>query len=305
MPVTGVRSNRAAEAVAHQESLQVGAVVNALTIDVEEHFQVHAFETLIDRSTWDRYPSRVVANTRRILRLLAAYDVRATFFVLGWVAERHPELVAEIAAGGHEIATHGYWHEIVYRQTPQEFGVDLRRSLDAIQRGLTGGHPTGYRAPAFSITRQSLWALDVLRDHGIQYDSSIFPLVAHDRYGMREALRFANRTPAGIWEFPISTIRLGRQNWPVAGGGYLRLLPLWVSRYAIRLLNAQGHPAVVYAHPWELDPEQPRVTGASPRSRLRHYTNLDKTEIRLRALLEAFAFAPIREVYRACLGDGV
>ncbi len=281
----------------------MSAIVNALTIDVEEHFQVHAFETVIDRSAWDRYPSRVVANTRRIMRLLSEYNVHVTFFVLGWVAERHPGLVAEIALRGHEIATHGYWHEIVYRQTPDEFAADLRQSLDAIQRGAAGLQPTGYRAPSFSVTRQSLWALDVLRDHSIVYDSSIFPLAAHDRYGISNANRFANKTSSGLWEFPVSTMRLGGQNWPVAGGGYLRLFPFWVTRHAIRHLNAQGHPAVVYLHPWELDPDQPRIPGAPPLSRFRHYTNLNRTERRLRALLGEFTFAPIRQAFSDCLEE--
>lgn len=276
-------------------------VPNALTIDVEEHFQVHAFETVINRSDWDGYPSRVVANTRRILRLLTESDVRATFFVLGWVADRYPELVQEIAAGGHEIATHGYWHELIYRQTPAEFAADLGQSLDAIGRAFAGCKPAGYRAPAFSITKQSLWALDVLRDHGLVYDSSIFPLAAHDRYGINNAQRFANQMAGGLWEFPVSTVRLGKQNWPVAGGGYFRLFPLWVTRRAIRHLNGQGQPAVVYLHPWEFDPAQPRIPGAPLLSRFRHYVNLGKTESRLRTLLNEFEFAPMCDVFAGCL----
>ena len=272
-------------------------ILNALTIDVEEHFQVHAFETVLDRSAWDRYPSRVVANTQRILRLLAEYDVRATFFVLGWVADRYPDLVKKIVMGGHEIATHGYWHELVYRQTPAEFALDLSRSLDAIGRALNGLGPAGYRAPAFSITEESLWALAVLRDHGIIYDSSIFPLAAHDRYGINNANRFANKICDGLWEFPVSTVRLGKQNWPVAGGGYFRLFPLWITRQAISHLNKQGHPAVIYLHPWEFDPEQPRVADAPLLSRFRHYVNINKTESRLRALLNEFKCAPICQVF--------
>jgi polysaccharide deacetylase family protein (PEP-CTERM system associated) len=282
----------------------MSSIRNALTIDVEEHFQVHAFETVIDRAAWDRFPSRVVANTHRILRLLAECNVRATFFVLGWVADRHPDLVERIATSGHEIATHGYWHELVYRQTPDEFAVDLGQSLGAIGRALNGLQPAGYRAPAFSITKQSLWALEVLRDHRIVYDSSIFPLVAHDRYGIKDASRFANRTRGGLWEFPISTIRLGKQNWPVAGGGYFRLFPLSITRRAIRHLNAQGHPAVTYLHPWEFDADQPRIPGAPLLSRFRHYVNLHKTESRLRALLNEFEFAPMREVFAGCLEAG-
>jgi polysaccharide deacetylase family protein (PEP-CTERM system associated) len=282
----------------------MSSIPNALTIDVEEHFQVHAFETVVDRSAWDHYPSRVVANTRRILSLLAEYDVHATFFVLGWVANRYPNLVKEIATSGHEIATHGYGHELVYRQTPDEFAADLCQSLDAIGRafnGLDGLQPAGYRAPSFSITNQSLWALDILRDHNIVYDSSVFPLVAHDRYGINNANRFANKMRGGVWEFPVSTIRLGKQNWPVAGGGYFRLFPLWITRQAIRHLNAQEHPAVIYLHPWEFDPDQPRIPDTPLLSRFRHYVNIHKTESRLRALLNEFEFAPICEVFASYL----
>lgn len=275
----------------------MNSILNALTIDVEEHFQVHAFEKVVDRSTWDRYPSRVIANTRRILDLLAEYDVRATFFVLGWVADRYPDLVKEIATHGHEIATHGYWHELVYHQTPDEFAADLCQSLEAIERACDGMRPIGYRAPSFSITAQSLWALDVLREHGITYDSSIFPLAAHDRYGINNANRFANKICSGLWEFPVSTIRLGNQNWPVAGGGYFRLFPLWITRQAVRRLNGQKHPAVVYLHPWEFDPDQPRIPGAPLLSRFRHYVNIDKTEGRLQALLNEFEFASMCEVF--------
>jgi polysaccharide deacetylase family protein (PEP-CTERM system associated) len=275
----------------------MGLIRNALTIDVEEHFQVHAFETVVDRSAWDHYPSRVVANTRRILRLLKECDVQATFFVLGWVADRYPDLVKEIAMSDHEVATHGYWHELIYRQTPDEFAADLSQSLEALGRAFNGLQPAGYRAPAFSITRQSLWALDILRDHSIIYDSSIFPLAAHDRYGLNSANRFANKIYEGLWEFPISTIRLGKQNWPVAGGGYFRLSPLWITRQAIRHLNRQGHPAVVYLHPWEFDPHQPRIPDAPLLSRFRHYVNIHKTESRLRTLLNEFEFAPVREVF--------
>lgn len=275
----------------------MSTIPNALTIDVEEHFQVHAFETVIGRSAWERYPSRVVANTRRILRLLSEYSVHATFFVLGWVADRYPDLVKEVAMSGHEIATHGYWHELVYRQTPDEFAADLCHSLEAIGRAVGGLRLVGYRAPAFSITKQSLWALAILRDHGISYDSSIFPLAAHDRYGISNANRFANKMDSGLWEFPVSTVRLGKQNWPVAGGGYFRLFPLWITSHAIRHLNAQKHPAVVYLHPWEFDPDQPHVPGAPLLSRFRHYVNIAKTESRLRALLSEFKFAPVREVF--------
>ena len=272
-------------------------MLNALTIDVEEHFQVHAFERAIGRDAWERYPSRVVANTRRILRTLAGRQVRATFFVLGWVAERHPELVREIAAAGHEIGTHGYWHELIYRQTPAEFADDLRRSIAAIERAAPGVQLLGYRAPAFSITRKSLWALDVLRECGLRYDSSIFPLAAHDRYGIADAERFASQVRPGLWELPVSTVRLAGRNLPVAGGGYFRLYPLWLTRQAIRRINAEGQPAVIYLHPWEFDPEQPRVPGAPALARFRHYVNIGKTERRLGALLGEFAFGSMSDAF--------
>lgn len=283
---------------------------NALTFDVEEHFQVHNFENVIARRDWDQHPSRVVQNTRKVLSLLSQHRVRATFFILGWVAERSPELVREIAEGGHEIASHGYWHELIYRQTADEFARDLEQSLDAIAHALRGSSHAnraseinGYRAPGFSITQQSLWALDVLSDHGFRYDSSIFPLVAHDRYGISSANRFASRIRNGMWEIPVSTVSIGKRNWPVAGGGYFRLYPAWLTRRAIRRINSEGHPAVVYLHPWEFDPDQPRVEDASSLSRFRHYVNLTKTEERLRSLLEHFEFGPMGEVFACRFGE--
>ena len=274
---------------------------NALTIDVEEYFQVHAFESVIDRSAWDHFPNRVTTNTSRVLELLAQQNAKATFFILGWIAHRFPELVQMIAADGHEIATHGYWHELVYRQTLEDFATDLSLSLEAIDAAVPGVSIAGYRAPSFSITDESLWALDVLDDFGMKYDSSIFPLSVHDRYGIKDANRFAGKLTQGLCEIPVSTIRLARRNWPVAGGGYFRLFPLWVTRKAIRTLNERGQPAVVYLHPWEFDPHQPRISGVSRLSRFRHYVNIDKTASRLRALLKEFKFAPIRDVFAPLL----
>ncbi|MCB0064659.1 MAG: DUF3473 domain-containing protein [Caldilineaceae bacterium] len=276
---------------------------NVLTIDVEDYFQVHAFQSAISRNSWDSYTARVVDNTRQILALLAACDVRATFFILGWVAERFPELVREIAAQGHEIGTHGYWHELVYHQTPTTFAGDLRDSLEVIQDAVPGAQVIGYRAPAFSITNESLWALDVLADHGIRYDSSIFPLSLHDRYGIKNAQRFATRLANGMWEFPASTVQLGRWNWPVAGGGYFRLYPRWLTEQAIRHLNREGQPAVIYLHPWEFDPAQPRVNDVSQLTKFRHYVNLSKTEERLRYLLERYSFGPMAQVFAKELAD--
>jgi polysaccharide deacetylase family protein (PEP-CTERM system associated) len=256
---------------------------------------------VIRQADWEQHRSRLVANTERILQLLAIHHVRATFFILGWVADRHPQLVRAIAAGGHEIGTHGYWHRLVYEQTPTEFAEDLDRSLTAIKRACSHVRLLGYRAPAFSITKQSLWALDILREQNLRYDSSIFPLAYHDRYGIRDAQRFAHQHQNGLWEFPVSTLRLGQQNIPVAGGGYFRLYPLPATRYAIRQLNQEQQATVIYLHPWEFDPDQPRIAGASFLSRFRHYTNLAKTYQRLKTLLNEFQFAPMQEVFAAQL----
>jgi polysaccharide deacetylase family protein (PEP-CTERM system associated) len=272
-------------------------MLNALTFDVEDYFQVESFTNIVSRGDWSQYPIRVVENTQRILNLLREYKTHATFFVLGWVADRYPELVQEIADDGHEIATHGYWHQLIYRQTPEEFATDLENSLEAIQKALGSYSVVGYRAPVFSITNQSLWALDILQKHGIKYDSSIFPVAVHDRYGISNAERFANEIGEGLWEFPPSTVQLGKRNLPVAGGGYFRLFPLPLTRWAIRQINAEGQPAVIYLHPWEFDPEQPRISGASLLSRFRHYLNLEQTESRLRKLLEEFQFGSMSQVF--------
>jgi len=281
---------------------------NALTIDVEEYFQAHAYEKVIDSATWDRLPARVVDNTQRILRLLAEHGTRATFFILGWVADRHPDLVRRIADAGHEIGSHGYAHRLVYRQTPAEFGDDIGRALEALRRAGSPDGVLGYRAPGFSLNDESLWALDVLRAHGLRYDSSLQPVAGGKgslrgkRCGVAGASRFADRL-AGLWEFPVSTVRWAGRNWPVAGGGYFRLMPLWLTRAAIRRINAEGRPAVVYLHPWEFDPEEPRVPGVSAVAQFRHRVNLDKTEGRLRRLLRRGSFGPLREVFAAELGQ--
>ncbi len=272
-------------------------MLNALTFDVEDYFQVESFTNIVSREDWSQYPIRVVENTQRILNLLREYKTHATFFVLGWVADRYPELVQEIAADGHEIATHGYWHQLIYRQTPEEFATDLENSLEAIQKALGSYSVVGYRAPVFSITNQSLWALDILQKHGIKYDSSIFPVAVHDRYGISNADRFANEIGEGLWEFPPSTVQLAKLNLPVAGGGYFRLFPIPLTRWAIRQINDEGQPAIIYLHPWEFDPEQPRISGASLLSRFRHYLNLDRTENRLRRLLEEFQFGSMSQVF--------
>ncbi len=271
-------------------------VRNALTIDVEDYYHVSAFDAPGRRERWPGFESRVCASTMRVLDLCAAASVRATFFVLGWVAERHPALVRLIAEAGHEVASHGYGHQLVYDLSPAAFRADLRRAQAAIEDA-AGVRVAGYRAPSFSITRRSLWALDILAEEGYRFDSSVFPIV-RDRYGLPGSPRHAHvrQTAAGpITEIPPSTIRWGRVTVPVAGGGYFRLYPFDWTRRAVRRLNAdEGQPAVVYLHPWELDPEQPRQQG-SLLSRFRHYVNLDRTESRLRELLATFAFGPITE----------
>lgn len=284
-------------------------MLNALTIDVEEFFHAHAYETVIDRASWDDQPRRVGENTRRILELLDAHDTRATFFVLGWVAEREPALVREIASRGHEIATHGHAHQLVYRQSPDEFADDVKAALAAIRRALGDDRPiVGYRAPAFSLTNDTPWALDVLGELGFRYDSSMLPLPAGSatrtsrlrggkRSGVAGVSRFASKLRDKLWEFPLSTIPVGTKNYTVAGGGMFRLLPLWATRRCIRRINDEGHPAIVYLHPWEFDPDEPDVPGAPALARFRHRLNLDKTAARLGTLLGAMRFAPLSEVF--------
>jgi polysaccharide deacetylase family protein (PEP-CTERM system associated) len=272
-------------------------MLNALTFDIEDYFHVHAFERVISRDDWDHIPTRVVDSTRLILRMLREYDTRATFFVLGWVAERHPEIVREIAADGHELASHGYAHESVFELTPDLLCRDVRRSIDAIVAACPTATIQGYRAPSFSIDEESQWAFDVLSKIGLAYDSSVFPTTFHDRYGMHTSPRFAHQVAPALWEIPLSTIRAFGCNWPVAGGGYFRLSPLSFTAWAVHKINREGQPAVVYLHPWEFDPEQPKVSSASLRSRFRHYVNLGRTEHRLRELLRRFAFAPIAHVF--------
>ena len=272
---------------------------NALTIDVEDWFQVAAFFPHVERSTWESRESRVARNTDRLLALLAEHDIRATFFVLGWVAEREPDLIRRIAAAGHEMACHGYSHEFVYRQTPEVFRAETTRAKHHLE-DLLGRSVDGYRASTYSITRQSLWALDTLVELGFQYDSSLFP-VRHPQYGIPDAPRFAchYRTPKGrqIVEFPLSTAQLGRLRLPVAGGGYFRLLPYAYTKAGLRSINEREHePFIFYLHPWEIDPAQPRVEGASFTARLRHYTNLDRCEARLRQLFADFRFTTVRDV---------
>ena len=276
-------------------------ILNALSVDVEDYYHVNAFKGVIDRKDWESYPRRVPENTRRILDFLDELDTRATFFVLGWVAERHPDLVREIARRGHEIACHGYGHELVFDIGPDGFRTDLRRSRSLLE-DLSGGKIKGYRAPSFSITDRSMWALDILLEEGFVYDSSMFP-IRHDVYGTPNANPFPHRVerPGGtLWEFPMTTLLLGFPGAtfrvPVSGGGYLRLLPVGLVRKAFRRINRRDRqPGVLYFHPWEIDPGQPRIPAAL-RSRFRHYLNLDKTEGKINHLLQSLRFAPLSEV---------
>jgi polysaccharide deacetylase family protein (PEP-CTERM system associated) len=269
-------------------------IVNAMTIDVEDFFQVSAFDDVVPRVAWESYPSRVVNNTRRFLKIFDEHGVTATFFVLAWVADRHPELVTEIARAGHEIASHGYGHHLVYNQTPEVFREDVRRAKGILE-DLSGRKVRGYRAPSYSITRRSLWALDVLLEEGYTYDASIFP-IRHDRYGIPGAPRHAYalpRTAGTLTEAPPSTVRIGPMNLPVAGGGYFRLLPYWWTRWGIARINRhESKPAIFYLHPWEIDPDQQWLKAGFV-SRFRHYRNLHKTEPRLRRLLRDFRFGPL------------
>jgi polysaccharide deacetylase family protein (PEP-CTERM system associated) len=314
-------------------------ILNALTIDVEDYFQVSAFEAVCPPETWGGYECRVDRNTRRALDLLADRGVRATFFVLGWVAERFPGLVREIARAKHEVASHGYSHRRVSQSTREEFREDVRRSKVLLE-DLTGMEVLGYRAPSYSIAPGTLWAFDELVDAGYLYDSSVFP-IRHDLYGLSDWPRFpflVERIDGGNWvpaeaearpgpgfpvpgskfsplrrgrkgatpgtgngeqllEVPITTVKVLGKNFPIAGGGYFRLFPYPLTRWGLARINRlEGRPFVFYVHPWEFDPDQPRISGAGLKSRFRHYVNLKQTEERFRRLLRDFRFAPLREV---------
>ncbi len=276
-------------------------MLNAISVDVEEYFHVEAFAGKIDPKSWEDFESRSGRSIDRILRLFQKYETRGTFYILGWIAERQPDMVRKIAAAGHEIGCHGFGHQRIHRQTPDQFRQDVMRSRNRLAE-LAGKSIHCYRAPSFSITKETLWALDVLAEEEFTIDSSIFP-VRHDLYGMPGGRRFPHweNTPGGkrIFEFPPSTIRLANNNWPAAGGGYLRLFPYQFTRWAIRHLNDRDkQPAMVYFHPWELDPSQPRISSAPLRSRLRHYVNLEKTESKIERLLQDFRFTTVSEVCR-------
>jgi len=274
------------------------AIKNGLSVDVEDYFHAEAITAHCGRKNWERMESRVLANTHRVLDLLGEHNVHATFFILGWVAERFPNLVREVHGRGHEIGCHSYWHRLIYRLAPEEFREDTRRAKDAIE-SCTLEKVVGYRAPSFSVTKSSLWALEILSELGFEYDSSVFP-IRHDLYGIPDHPRFLCRYELDgrreIVELPISTWRLGNINLPFGGGGYLRILPLAYTRQAFRRVNeGEQRPAIVYFHPWELDPEQPRFE-VPLRSRLRQYTNLHRMQDRLSMLLENYEFVPLCEL---------
>jgi polysaccharide deacetylase family protein (PEP-CTERM system associated) len=272
----------------------------AFSVDVEDYYQVQLFESAVPRREWDRWESRVARNTDRLLEILAAAGARATFFVLGCIAERDPAVVRAIAGAGHEVASHGWAHHPVTTQTPDEFTADVRRSVGALTAAASVAIE-GYRAASFSIVRDSLWALDRLAELGFRYDSSVFP-IHHDRYGIPDY----PRTPAVVRsdpqqgdfvEFPMSTVRWMGMNMPLTGGGYLRLLPYAAARWALRRIASEGLPAMVYIHPWEIDPGQPRVP-VGPLVRARHYANLDRTESKLRRLLDDFEVTTVSDAIR-------
>ena len=279
-------------------------LINAMTIDVEDYFHVSAFAQHVAPRDWDQMPSRVVNNTHCLLRLLDKHQVRSTCFVLGWVAQKHPSLVRDIQKAGHEIGCHSYWHRLVYEMTPDEFRDDLRLSRDVLQE-ITGEKCTLYRAPSFSVVQSSRWALDILASEGFRIDSSIYPIY-HDRYGYPAADPFVHRidTPSGrLLEYPGNALRIAGLRLPISGGGYFRLYPRQVTQLCLRRwLNRTHRPFMFYIHPWEVDPDQPRLPG-SWRSKFRHYQNLVSTERKLDYLLPQFRFGTISESVAGCLAD--
>jgi polysaccharide deacetylase family protein (PEP-CTERM system associated) len=273
---------------------------NALTIDVEDYFQVSALAPYVDRRSWESRPCRVERNVQRLLELFDLHGAQATFFTLGWVADRYPGLVRDIVAGGHELASHGYGHLRASEQSRRDFEHDVRRAKSLLE-DVSGHVVRGYRAPSFSIDHRNDWAFDVLQDTGHGYSSSVYP-VRHDHYGMPDAPRFPYRVRPGLLEIPLTTTQLFGRNLPAGGGGYFRLLPYGISRWALQRVNdLDGQPAVFYLHPWEIDPGQPRVPGASAKARFRHYVNLSRTEGRLDQLLRDFRWARMDEVFASQL----
>lgn len=278
-------------------------ISDALSVDVEDYYHVEAFRGRIPRENWPLYSSRVVENTLRVLHILNRVGAGATFFVLGWVAERYPRIVREILDAGHEVGCHSYWHRCIWRLSPEEFRADTRRARAAIEDA--GGRPVlGYRAPSFSIVQRSTWAIDILAEEGFAYDSSVFPIY-HDTYGIPTAPRFpyAWHLDNGrrLFEIPPSTVRLWRWNLPAGGGAYLRILPQWYTQWAIRRLHDAGRSAVLYFHPWEIDPDQPRMAGPA-KSVFRHYCNISHMERKLQNVLVSGRFVPLVSYLEALVG---
>lgn len=276
-------------------------VTHILSVDVEDYFQVEAFAGSVGRDSWNQWPSRVVANTQRVLDLFDEYNAKATFFFVGWVAEHFPHLVREVQSRGHELACHSYWHRTVYSLSPDEFRMDTRQAKRVIEYA-AGVEVRGYRAPSWSITKSCLWALDILAEEGFTYDSSIYP-IHHDLYGVPGAKRFPYTHACGnglqLREFPPATLRFAGTNFPVAGGGYLRIFPSVFTEHAFRTFEKNyGERVVVYLHPWELDPEQPRIHGPL-KSRLRHYTNLGRMRDKVAAILSRHRFQRFSDVVSA------
>lgn len=270
----------------------------AMSVDVEDWFQVENLKPVISRSSWESRESRVERNTMRILEILEEHGAGATFFVLGWVAERQPGLIRRIAESGHEIASHGYGHDLLYNLSPDEFRSDVTRSKGILE-DLTGTRVIGYRAPSFSITD---WAVSILQDLGFEYDSSVFPTVAHDRYGRLTGVgagRPILELRPGFHEVCISCLPVGNRGLPWGGGGYFRMMPYGAWQAGVRKILGSGSPYVFYIHPWELDPGQPRVPGLGALNRFRHYVNLDRCERRFRTLVSSFPWVPIRQILAA------
>lgn len=271
-------------------------ITNALTIDVEDYFQVSAFAPYIQRSNWDSRECRVERNVDQILKLLAQHNVQATFFTLGWIAQRYPKLVRAIVDGGHELASHGYGHERVCDLSERQFFDDIH-SAKSLLEDIGGVEVQGYRAPSFSIGSQNLWALDTLQRAGYRYSSSIYP-IQHDHYGMPDAPRFAYEARDGLMEVPPTTMRMFNRNLPSSGGGYFRLLPYALSRWMLRQVNSKdASPAVFYFHPWEIDKNQPRVEGVGLKTRFRHYVNIGRMEQRLGCLLRDFRWGRMDHIF--------
>lgn len=277
-------------------AIPVAPITNALTIDVEDYFQVSAFAPHIARSEWNIRECRVERNIQRILEMLAHRDIKATFFTLGWIAERYPQLVREIVQAGHELASHGYGHERASDQTEEAFFSDIQLAKIVLE-DLSGCEINGYRAPSFSIGEGNLWAFDCLARAGYRYSSSIYP-IRHDHYGMPDSPRFAYEVRPGLIEVPITTLRVWNRNFPSSGGGYFRLLPYTLSRWMLQRVNANDcESSVFYFHPWEIDPGQPRIAGIAKKTRFRHYVNIDRMEGRLKQLLGDFKWGRMDQIF--------